>query len=315
MVRISKIGPGTEIGNLILQDFKNWRKTGFKPWAMQGLGGVEHWRSRKVYQSVTRHAFRTQARNIATIALKQIPVNDILGDEEDVEDSDFSDEEDVHFESHSNKEYSTNDADSDIECDYNSDGDGDESDKQFVDGFEDVKTEELINSRDPFLIQYPNRKKLGIVFACDGDVKDTQSNVWEFSADRKELTRLRRVPRVLFNAASLIGEGKNGDDMNDFGFSDGDLMILDAAIQARFEGLERDGNGDIWEVMEKLQLPFACNPTLYDKQGKKIKHFITRRNKYGFTWGYFFLLALDQEPRPIRIGGGEMEITVDNDLP
>jgi hypothetical protein len=33
MGKISKIGPGTEGGKLMLvEDYKNWRKTGFKPW-------------------------------------------------------------------------------------------------------------------------------------------------------------------------------------------------------------------------------------------------------------------------------------------
>ena len=43
-----------------------------------------------------------------------------------------------------------------------------------------------------------------------------------------------------------------------------------------------------------MQLPFACSDRLYNKQGERIVSYNMRRNKYGFSWGYIWLLAYKQ---------------------
>jgi hypothetical protein len=95
----------------------------------------------------------------------------------------------------------------------------------------------------------------------------------------------------------LIGDGAQHESIDDFGFSDGHLMVLQAAIDERLKGAKQDKNGDIWEQRDVLNLPFPCAPTLYNKRGKKIRNYMMRRNKKGFTWGYFWLLALKEKPR------------------
>ena len=80
MGKLSKIGPGTEAGKLLLQDFKNWRSTGFMPWG-PNVGSAAHYQTRKVYQIVSQSAFRSQAKKIARIALEQMPACDVEGAE------------------------------------------------------------------------------------------------------------------------------------------------------------------------------------------------------------------------------------------
>ena len=87
MPRVSKVGPGTETGKMILNDFKNWRVTGFRPWG-KNVGSVAHWKTQKAYQEVSENAFRSQARKIAKIAKEQMPAEDVQEDymsEEDLE--------------------------------------------------------------------------------------------------------------------------------------------------------------------------------------------------------------------------------------
>ena len=94
------LGPGTEGGKLILQDFKDWRKTGFKPWVKKGLGGAAHYKTRLLYQRVSNNAFRKQAQKIVNIALEQMPAEDIEdADKAMGEDRGEEDEEDLPIDS------------------------------------------------------------------------------------------------------------------------------------------------------------------------------------------------------------------------
>ena len=58
MPKPSAVGPGTEAGKQILDDYKNWKATGFKPWG-KGVGGAAHFQSQKIYRElgVTLSAF------------------------------------------------------------------------------------------------------------------------------------------------------------------------------------------------------------------------------------------------------------------
>jgi hypothetical protein len=76
----------------LLEDYKNWRKTGFKPWVKRGLGGTNHWKTRKQYQSVLLNAFKSQAKKITDSApVEQMPAKDIKDEEEDYDTEDDED--------------------------------------------------------------------------------------------------------------------------------------------------------------------------------------------------------------------------------
>ena len=75
MGKPSMLGPGTEAGKLILEDFKNWQKTGFKPFS--NVGSVSHQRSQQIYQIASQSAFCSQAKKIAAIALEQMLADEI----------------------------------------------------------------------------------------------------------------------------------------------------------------------------------------------------------------------------------------------
>ena len=318
MGKISKIGPGTEGGKLILEDFKNWRKTGFKPWVTKGLGGKNHHKSRLIYQTVSINAFRFQAKKIADIALEQMPATDIEDEgEEDDDIEDNEDDEDFPNDSENRNQWHRTEYAEEESDDEDEDFEGDDSQEEDDDleEFEDIAMTELIDSRSTLVIEYPNGKKIGIVFVCDGDVKDLTSNQFEFCSNQRQITRLVRVPKERAKASALIGDAalENGQD-DDFGFSDADLMVLDGVIQKRLAGTKRDDDGEIWEVREKIDLPFPCAKTLYNKKGKRIKKYMVRRNRFGFTWGYFWLLAVREKPqiKAKRISGVKVLVMEDS---
>jgi hypothetical protein len=165
---VSKIGPGTEGGKLILEDFQNWRKTGFKPWVKRGLGGVNHHQSRVIYKTVSLNAFRSQARKIADIALEQMPTEDI--EDEGEEDNGFKDneednEDDENLPNDSENrnpwhrtEYAEEESDDDEDEDFEGDDISQEEDDN-LEEFEDIAMTELIDSRSTLVIEYPNGKK------------------------------------------------------------------------------------------------------------------------------------------------------------
>lgn len=105
----------------------------------------------------------------------------------------------------------------------------------------------------------------------------------------------------------MIGLGT--DKPSKMGFSDPDLMVVDAEIKKRLKAnnYQRDKNGDIWELRATLQLPFQCQPQFYTRDGKALKSFRMRSNGRGFSWGFFWLLAwTPQKPKPQKRIGGKL---------
>jgi hypothetical protein len=323
MGQVSQVGPGTEAGKQLLKDFKDWRKTGFKPWG-KGVGGAAHYETRRMYQVVSKNAFRSQAKKIAKIALEQMPAHDIQEDaEENNEDTEEEEDEKSLPNDSENKnpwqrELYADDGDEDEENDddysmKSEDEDCDASDDSLEDFFEEIKLGELQNSRAPFVSEYPGGNKLLLVFPLDGDVMDEDANQFEFFDGDKSVKRWSRVPKEREDAVSLVGNGSEVRTL--FGFTDVDLMIVDAEIQRRLKASEhkRDRKGRIWEVRDTLTLPFCCVPTLYNKKGKKLNTFRMRSNGRGFSWAYFWLLAPEvPRARPSRRIGGK-KVTVQED--
>ena len=330
MVKVSEIGPGTPVGKMILQDFLNWKQTGFNPSA-KNVGGKDHYNSCLQYKKVSASAFRSQAKKIAKIALEQMPAHAASNDDESnhselgkdtVEQAGksrkkggeierilpidsvnrnpwmrFCNNEDV-------KEQSGSDDDN-----YSPDDDESLSDDS-LEGFDEIKLGELQNSRSPFLTEYPSNDKLLAIFPLDGDVTDTDSNQFEFIDDNTAIRRWGKLPKERESCVALIGLGT--EKPSKIGFTDVDLMLLDAEIKRRMKAnnYERDGNDDIWEIRATLQLPFKCEPQFYSRDGTVLKTFRMRSNGRGFAWGYFWLLAW-QPPKPQpakRIGGKLVQI-------
>ena len=73
----STLAPGTEGGKVLLNDFKEWRTTGYRPNARR-VGGKEHWMSKKLYQECSLLQFKIQAKKIATIAIQEMSANDVI---------------------------------------------------------------------------------------------------------------------------------------------------------------------------------------------------------------------------------------------
>lgn len=359
------LGLGTEGGKLLVEDYRNWKKTGWKPNA-KVLGPVAHYRSRNIYQEVSSTTFRKAAQKAANHVLalmtkEQIeememfeqnegeehvidPINrnkfvqaKQMNEEEEEQQEDSDDEENEEEEDNEddeeedggtsieeatdddkenqNEEEEEEDDDDDDDWVAN-DYDSSEEFEDYCDGaikkhFNEMSLYELKGLTEPIVCVYPNNSKVGIVFICEGDVKDMTSNQFEFSDDGKALTRFVRVPKERLNAVSLIGDIFKGDERkqnDDFGYTDGDIMMLQGVIDRRLknlQGYQRDADGNIWEEKDKICLPFPCSSTLYDKTGTRIKKYVSKRNKKGFTWGFFWLLPIkkDSLKQPRRIAG------------
>lgn len=320
MPRESLIGPNTEIGKQILQDFMNYKVTGFQPWGT--VGGANHWRSRDIYQTVAKTTFRTQARNIALQAFEalQITEEDMMNwgnrnnynVETDYDESLTMNSERPNHASLLNKDKPNNEqTDSSDEDDdsYRSSNRESCSDDD-LNGFDDIEMGELQNSRSPFLTVYPTGDKLLAIFPLDGNVFDPHANKFEFIDDNNAIRRLGKIPKERENCVALIGRGT--EKRTKMGFTDVDLMLVEAQITKRLKAnkYERDSNEDIWETRATLQLPFKCDPQLRGRHGQALNQVPMRSGKRGFTWAYFWLLAWKppQAKRGKRIGGTFVKI-------
>lgn len=318
MVRVSLVGPGTEAGKQILKDFKNWKTSGFKPWG-PGVGCAAHWQTRTPYQVVTGNAFRSQAKKIAAIALEQMPAEDLPDANRDDSSSDDDDEVSLPNDSENKNPWQrelNKESDDDDDDDFSMNSEGSVNSEDNLEDFEDIKLGELQNSQSPMVSEYPGNNKLLLLFPLDGDVLDENANQFEFFDDDKAIKRWSRVPRERQDAVAMIGNGS--EVRTAFGFTDVDLMIVDAEISRRLQAsaLKRDHNGEIWEERDSVTLPFRVKPTLYNKKGKKLNTFRMRSNGHGFSWAYFWLLAPERPParQSKRIGGKKVQVMEDSSV-
>jgi hypothetical protein len=323
MARPSLVGPGTEAGKQILKDFKGWRNTGYKPWG-RGIGSAAHYQCRQMYQVVSKNAFRSQCKKLAQIALEQMPAEDCEPANQDTDkSSDDDDDGAVSLPCNSeNKNPWQQELFEDNDEQENDDDDDDFSmgsegtEDSLADFFEDIKLGELQNSQSPMVSEYPGSNKLMVLFPLDGDVLDENANQFEFFDDDKAIKRWSRVPKEREDAVAMIGKGS--EDRSGFGFTDVDLMIVEAEINERLQRCahKRDHKGENWEEMESITLPFRVVPTLYNKKGRKLSTFRMRSNGRGFSWAYFWLLA-PEKPRAKqskRIGGKKVQVMEDSSV-
>jgi hypothetical protein len=181
--------------------------------------------------------------------------------------------------------------------------------------YDAIRLGELQISRTPFITEYPSGDKLLAIFPLDGNVSDSQSIQFEFIEDNTAIRRWGKIPKERENCVAMIGLGT--EKPSKMGFSDPDLMVVDAEIKKRLKAnnYQRDENGDIWELRATLQLPFQCQPQFYTRDGKALKSFRMRNNGRGFSWGFFWLLAwTPQKPKPQkRIGGKLVTVITEED--
>jgi len=301
MGKCSTIRPDSEIYKSLYDEFKNFRTSNRPPFG-RGIGGKDHYRSRGIYQTVTHSVFRSHAQKIAQKVCQELKLADYADDPADQadlaskirsgndsgnannDDPDSSDDDDENYTSSSNESCSEDD----------------------LDGFiDEIEMGEILNSREPFLTEYPTRDKVLVIFPLDGNVLDSDGNQFEFADDYKAIRRLGKVPKERKSCVALIGDGK--EQPTKMGYESADLMVVDAEIKKRLQAnqYKRDENGNIWEIRATLDLPFKCDPQLRDRRGQVMKTFRMQSNKSGFRWGYFWLLASKPpKAKPAkRIGG------------
>lgn len=302
MGKPSLCGVETEIGKQILEDFKNFKTTGFEPWA-DVIGGKNHYLSSERYKIVSSNAFRNQAKRIAEKACKEIPACDLPDDVRERLQKEVDSENQKCAKNSVNQTHDDDDdEDYELSCDESCSEDG-------LEGFDEIELGELQISREPFISQYPASDKVLAIFPLDGDVHDNESTHFEFINDNTAIQRLGKVPKERESCVSLIGLPT--DKPSKIGFSAVDLFVVDAEIQKRLRAnnYNRDKYGNIWEVRAVLQLPFKCHPQLYGKNGKPLTTFRMQSNGRGFSWGYFWLLAWNppEAKPPKRLGAKKVK--------
>jgi hypothetical protein len=303
MVRIAQLAPTTEGGKRLLQDFLDHKTTGFCPFKEKGIGGVDHWRSRQIYQDVSHSAFRNQSKKTAKIAMAQLTAEESDGDDDESEADDRNslEEEESEDEDEEQNQYSDDEEDSndDEESDdeRSSSDDASKDSNEHGDVFDNfgwgklsLETERRNSPRKPFNEVYPMGDRIFLLFELDGDVRDEISNQFEISENGKKVCRWGRVPAARMEAINLIG-GVGLATASEFSFLDADCMIVDAAIKKRMGSYKKDEDGEYWELRDEEDLVFPCRPFFYNKLGQQVESYILDRNDRGYAWGYFWLVG------------------------
>ena len=156
----------TDAGKRLLQDYLDWRTTGFSPW--KHVGSVEHYKSRQIYQVVKKGAFRNNAQKIAKIAIQQLPAEDALENESDDEDDDDDEEEFVPEERSPPDEPMVEE---------------ETATEEEMDTNKSKPTTNPPSIRDPINIPYPTNDRIFLLFELDGDVSDVNANKFQVSGD------------------------------------------------------------------------------------------------------------------------------------
>jgi hypothetical protein len=309
MGKCSTIRPDSEIYKSLYNDFSNYQRTGRKPFG-RGIGGREHWMSSALYKTVTHGVFRSHAQKIAQKVCQDLKLADYADDPPDqaelakkIRSPTSSDHGNATSDVQDGNGNAKNDVlDSSDEDDENYTTSINESvSEDGLDGFDEIEMGEILNSRQPFLTEYPTRDKVLVIFPLDGDVLDSDGNQFEFADNNQAIQRLGKVPKERESCVALIGDGK--EQPTKMGYESADLMVVDAEIKKRLQSNEykRDENGNIWEIRATLELPFKCDPQLRDRSGQVMRTFRMQSNGRGFRWVYFWLLACKPpKPKPAK---------------
>jgi hypothetical protein len=302
MGKCSTLNPDSEIYKLLYNEFKNFRTSNRLPYG-RGVGGKDHYRSREIYQTVTHPVFRSHAQKIAQKVCQELKLGDYADDPPEQAELARKIRSPTSNDNGLAKNAVHNSSDEDDE-NYTSSIDESGS-EDGLDGFDEIEMGEILNSRQPFLTEYPTRDKVLVIFPLDGNVLDSNGNQFEFAEDNKTIRRLGKVPKERESCVALIGDGR--EQPTKMGYESADLMVVDAEIKKRLQAnqYKRDENGNIWEIRATLELPFKCDPQLRDRRGQVMRTFRMQSNAHGFRWVYFWLLASKPpKAKPAkRIGG------------
>ena len=263
----------SEAGRLLLKDMINFKESGFNPFDRETILSKRFWKFRLEYGKVSFGAFKTQALKLADIAIVQMPKTARMREEKRLKG----------LKTKTTTPTKTTDEDLGLV-------------------FSKLRVQNKTPNkslRDVIVAEFPNGKKVLVLFEPDGDVDDETSNKLQFSEDGKKIVRWCRVPKEWRNAAALIGTAKQDND------TDGDCMLLGEEIKRRIAGAEEDENGVLWEPREVIKLPFSCHKKLFGKRGQEISTYLIRKNTHDYAWGYFWLLSAQ-----VKLGDDDENISL-----
>lgn len=146
--RKSRIDMSSEAGRLLLKDMINFKETGFNPFDRKTILSKRFWSSRPEYEKVSFGAFKTQALKLADIAIVQMPKTARMREEKRLK----------------TKTTSTPTKTTDEELGL---------------VFSKLRVQNKTPNkslRDVIVAEFPNGKKVFVLFEPDGDVDDVTSN-------------------------------------------------------------------------------------------------------------------------------------------
>jgi hypothetical protein len=266
------ISLASEECRMAIRDMRDYLVTGFNPFDEASIKRKAFWKSRKEYQKVSFPAWLAGVVNLATMVRSQMTKVE----------TDKAKKEALAAQSKRSTN-SENEAKTKKKPNQNLESLGAMVGKLSI-------SEKPARLSDTIVASYPRNDKLLIMFELHGDIKRDDANTFDFTSPRT-IVQWSRLPKVWINATSLIGKpGSNTED-------DADIMLLDVAIKQRMTGvIKKDEDGHIWEPREVVALPFPCKQQLYNKYGEELDTYLIHETKFGYKWGYFWLLREEFEP-------------------
>ncbi|CAJ1953986.1 unnamed protein product [Cylindrotheca closterium] len=147
---------------------------------------------------------------------------------------------------------------------------------------------------DTFVEAYPCGDRVLVVVELFGDVKAEEANAFDFSPAGDKIVHWTRTPSVWTDEQKLIGALGST-------IADADTIILGNAIKKRLKDSPKPSkDGFLWIPMEIINLPFCCEPMLFDKSGQSIDSYLAQGNEKGFRWGYFWLVREGCNPESAK---------------
>ena len=145
----------------------------------------------------------------------------------------------------------------------------------------------MVSYRDPINMVYPDKKRILCLFEADGEVENIADvQRIEIESSRK-VCRYTKTPAAKIDALALIGGVVDGSNKE----KNEDVANLKAYLEDRRSKVKAkpDGQGDIWELMDELNLEFDCEKQMYDNNGNKIEDFLIDTDGEGLYWCFFWL--------------------------
>lgn len=147
---------------------------------------------------------------------------------------------------------------------------------------------------DTIVEAYPCNDRVLVLVELLGDGNAEDANAFDFAPSGDKLIHWTRTPSAWLDGKKLIGA--KGSLV-----SDADTTVLGNEIKKRLkDSPELSKDGFLWEPSEIINLPFCCEPMLFNSKGLPIDSYLAQGNENGYRWGYFWLFREGCNPQSAK---------------